>query len=116
MTTENEQSLQKRPALVPERLMQGGLVVGVEQGIQGSLMSVTGAAIERITRERIEVPPQFKLPERSVYFLDPNTRRLIMISNRENRGENKTPDKYGLFAEIVELDEEGKPHYRLSSS
>ncbi|EKD65708.1 MAG: hypothetical protein ACD_50C00009G0001, partial [uncultured bacterium] len=53
---------------------------------------------------------------RLVYFLDPNTRRLIMISNRENRGEDKTPDKYGLFAEIVELDEEGKPHYSLSTS
>jgi len=116
MATENERSLQRRPELVPENLMQGGLIVGVEPGIQGSLMSVTGAAIERITRERTEVPPQFKLPERPVYFLDPNTRRLIMISNRENRGENKTPDKYGLFAEIVELDEEGKPHYRLSSS
>jgi len=116
MASEQEQSLQKRSELVPEKLMRGGLIVGVEQGIQGSLMSVTGAAIERITRERTEVPPQFKLPERPVYFLDPNTRRLIMISNRENRGENKTPDKYGLFAEIVELDEEGKPHYRLSSS
>ena len=116
MASGQERSLQKRPDLVPERLMRGGLIVGVEQGIQGSLMSVTGAAIERITRERTEVPPQFKLPERPVYFLDPNTRRLIMISNRENRGENKTPDKYGLFAEIVELDEEGKPHYRLSSS
>lgn len=111
-----KRQIQKRPELVPERLMRGGLIVGVEQGIQGSLMSVTGAAIERITRERTEVPPQFKLPERPVYFLDPNTRRLIMISNRENRGENKTPDKYGLFAEIVELDEEGKPHYRLSTS
>lgn len=116
MANEQEQSLQKRPELVPERLMRGGLIVGVEPGIQGSLISVTGAAIERITRERTEVPPQFKLPERPVYFLDPNTRRLIMISNRENRGENKTPDKYGLFAEIVELDEEGKPHYRLSTS
>ncbi|OGH14370.1 MAG: hypothetical protein A2687_01955 [Candidatus Levybacteria bacterium RIFCSPHIGHO2_01_FULL_38_26] len=116
MTQENEQSIQKRPELVADKLIQGGLIVGVESGIQGSLMSVTGAAIERITRERTEVPPQFKLPERAVYFLDPNSRRLIMISNRENRGEDKTPDKYGLFAEIVELDEEGKPHYSLSTS
>lgn len=115
MANEQEQSLQKRPELVPERLMRGGLIVGVEQGIQGSLMSVTGAAIERITRERTEVPPQFKLPERPFYFLDPNTNRLIMISNRE-KPNPKNPNQNGLFAEIVQLDEEGNPHHFLPNS
>ena len=112
MVAENEQSLQKRPELVPDQLMRGGLIVGIEKGIQGSLMSVTGVALERITRERTEVPPQFKLPERPVYFLDPNTRRLICISNRENT----KPFKSGLFAEIVELDDKGEPSYMLSTS
>lgn len=115
MTTENEHSLQKRPDLVPERLMRGGLIVGMEQGIQGSLMSVTGAALERITRERTEVPPQLKLPERPIYFLDSNTNRLIMISNRE-KPDPKNPNQNGLFAEIVELDEEGNPHHFLPNS
>jgi hypothetical protein len=116
MSPDRERSLQRRQEAFPEKLLQGGLIVGVEQEIQGSLVSLTGAAIERITRERLEVPGQLKLPERSVYLLDPTTRRLIMISNRERVGFDKTPDKYGLFAEIVELDEEGKPSHTLSTS
>lgn len=109
---EDERSLQKRPDNLPEDLIRGGLIVGTEPSIGGSLMSVAGVAIERITRERTEVPPQFRLPERPVYFLDPNTRRLISISNREKR----QPFKSGLFAEMVELDEKGEPQYTLSTS
>lgn len=80
MSQEHGQSLARRQEGL-EKLKRGGLIVGMEPSIQGSLFNVTGAALERITRERTEVPPQFKLPERAVYFLDPNTRRLIMISN-----------------------------------
>lgn len=118
MTREDERSLAARPELTPEKLMQGGVIVGVEQNVRGSLVAMSGMALERITRERAEVPPGYKLPERPVYFLDPNSRRMISISNREytGGGERKTPDKYGLFAEVVELDEKGKPHYRLSTS
>lgn len=114
MATEKEQSLQKRLELVPENLLRGGLIVGMEQTIQGSLLSVTGGVLERITRERTEIPPKFRLPERAVYLLDPNQRRLVMISNRENIG--RGPERAGLFAEVMELDEEGNPIYMLSNS
>lgn len=112
---EVERSLQKRPELNLEQLKQGGLIVGSESSpLQGSLLNMTGIALERITRERTEVPPGIKLPERPVYFLDPVSRRLVMISNRE--GDWRKPETAGLFGEIVELDEEGKPHYLLSNS
>lgn len=112
----DERSLQKRPDLNPQ-LFRGGLIVGAESALQGPLMRMTGFALERITRERTEVPPSLRLPERPVYLFDPNTKRLVMVSNREPvERRAKTQDKYGLFAEIVELDEEGNPHYRLATS
>lgn len=114
---EDETSLAKRPELNLEQLSKGGLVVDIEPTLRGSLIDVTGIALERITRERLGENPAFKLPERTISFLDPSTRRLIMISNREDTGkeQKKTPDKFGLFAEIVELDEEGEPHFRLTT-
>lgn len=117
MAREDEQSLEKRSELNLEQLSRGGLIVGAEPAFRGSLIGVTGVALERITRERLGENPAFKLPERVVSFLDPSTRRLIIISNRENTSRReKTSDKFGLFAEIVELDEEGVPHSRLSTS
>lgn len=111
MSSEHEQSLQRRFDLVPEKLMQGGLIVGAER-ISGSLVSMTGMALERITRERMGVPPSLRLSERPVYLLDPNSKRMIMISNREPEGSPKG----GLFAEVVQLDEEGRPQHYLESS
>lgn len=112
--TEDEKSLAKRPELIPDKLKEGGVIVGVEPSVTGSLVSMSGLALERITRERLGSP--FKLPERSIYLLDPNSRRMIMITHRELFGVKKTPDKYGLFAEIVELDEDGRPIFTLSTS
>lgn len=114
MAQEDEKSLAKRPELNIDKLSKGGLIVGAEKAIRGSLMAVSGMALERITRERAGVSPELRLPERVVYFLDPLTRRMVMISNREDTG--RGVERAGLFAEIVELDEEGKPHYSLSTS
>lgn len=121
MANEGERSLVKRPELLPEKLKEGGVIVGVEPSVTGSLVSMSGLALERITRERLGSP--FKLPERPVYLLDPSTRRMIMITHRESferdidvGRKTKTSDKYGLFAEIVELDEKGKPIFTLSTS
>ncbi len=111
MSSEYEQSLQKRSDLVLEKLMRGGLIVGAEE-VRGPLVSMTGMALERITRERVGAPQSLRLPERSVYLLDPNSRRMIMISNREPEGSPKG----GLFAEVVQLDDEGRPQYYLQSS
>lgn len=108
---EDERSLQKRPELNPD-LLKGGLIIGGDETASGSLISMTGMALERITRERVGTPPGLRLPERPVYLLDANSRRLIMISNREPAGSPKG----GLFGEVVQLDEEGKPHYYLDSS
>lgn len=114
MAHEDERSLEKRPEINLAKLSKGGVIVGKETGIQGSLMNVSGMALERITRERVGIPPELRLPERAVYFLDPATSRMVMISNREDMGRGS--ERAGLFAEIVEMDEEGKPHYRLSTS
>ncbi|MBI2011894.1 hypothetical protein HYS91_03950 [Candidatus Daviesbacteria bacterium] len=111
MNRDDENALQRRPGFTP-----GPLVVAAQSPIRTSLKLVAGAAIERITRERLETPPETLMPEHPIYILDPDTRRLICISKREDRGEGKTPDKYGLFASIVELDEEGKPKFTLSTS
>ncbi|MDO8429364.1 MAG: hypothetical protein Q7S88_01930 [Candidatus Daviesbacteria bacterium] len=113
MAADSELSLEKRPEISPE-LFKGGFIVGAETIVQGSLMSMTGFALERITRERTEVPPQFRLPERPVYFLDPNSKRMVMVTNREKFG---VPEyRNGLFAEIVEVDDDGKPRFHLSTS
>lgn len=108
---EDETSLQKRPELNLKQLKQGGLIVGADQNAKGSLMALTGMALERITRERAEVPPDQRLPENVVYLMDPDAKRLIMISRRDASPEWKS----GLFAETVELDDEGKPRFRLST-
>jgi hypothetical protein len=108
-----ESSLAKRPHIPLDQLTKGGLIVGNAETVQGSLVNMTGLALERITRERSEVPPGIQLPERPVYLIDPATRRMIMVTNREHV---PGPDyRRGLFAEIVELDEEGKPKFRLST-
>lgn len=109
---EDKRSLQIRPDNLPENLMRGGLIIGSELGIQGPLMRMTGMALERITRERVGTPPNLRLPERPVYLLDPNSRRLLMITNREP----EDSPRGGLFAEVVQLDDEGRPLYYLESS
>ncbi len=100
-----------------QRLEKGGLIRGIEP-IQGSLTTMTGFALERITRERVGAPPELKLPERVVYLLNPDSRRLIMVSNREPKDQVNfwEEPRYGLFAEVVQLDEDGKPQYYLDSS
>jgi hypothetical protein len=112
---EDKQSLEKRPEITPGPLIKG-LIEPVEgRSIQGPLVNMVGFGLERITRERAEVPKHLKLPERPVYLLDPFTRRLIMISYREP-DPRKKDYMAGLFAEIVELDKNGEPRYRLSTS
>lgn len=118
MKPEDERSLTKRPDNLPENLTRGGLIVGTDQTIRGSLMALSGLAIERITRERAELPPGQRLPENAVYFMDPDAKRLIMVSRRENypTGRGSCPDwENGLFAETVELDDEGEPRFSLST-
>ena len=102
---------------VIQRLERGGLIRGIEP-VQGSLTTMTGFALERITRERVGAPPELKLPERVVYLLNPDSRRLIMVSNREPKDQVNfwEAPRYGLFAEVVQLDEDGKPQYYLDSS
>lgn len=108
---DDEQSLVRRPNNLPEHVTSGGFIVGAEQNIQGSLMALSGIAVERISRERAEVPPDQRLPENAVYFMDQDAKRVVMVSRRDSR-----PDwKSGLFAETVELDQEGKPLFRLST-
>ncbi len=115
---EDERSIVRRSGKDIKPLMRGGLIIGGLENVQGPLVSMTGFALERITRERVGTPPHVKLPERPVYLLDPASRRLIMISNRESR-ESTIPKGrepwYGLFAEVVQLDEEGRPQYYLDS-
>jgi hypothetical protein len=48
-----------------------------------------------------------KAPERPVYIFNPDNGLLINYSLRRNRD----PAKSGLFADVVELDEDGKPRY-----
>lgn len=113
MAREDERSLQTSPDLIPQHLTQGGLIIGALEGGRGSLMNLTGMALERITRERSELPSGSRLPERSIYLLDPNSKRMILISNREYPLGDAL--KRGLFAEIVELDEKGNPRFGLST-
>lgn len=113
MATDHELSLKKRSEIAPE-LFKRGFIVGAEPAMQGSLMNMAGMALERITRERSEVPSQFRLPERPTYFLDPNSNRMVMVTNREKS--NVPEYRNGLFAEIVEVDDQGNPKFRLSTS
>jgi len=56
-----------------------------------------------------------KSPERPIYIFNPDSRLLISYSMRhiEDDPENKSP-RSGLFAEVVELDEEGKLKHGVS--
>lgn len=50
------------------------------------------------------------VPERPVYIFNPDSRLLISYALRRD----KNPARSGLFAEVVELDEEGKPRHGVS--
>jgi hypothetical protein len=113
---DNEKSLERRPEIIPGPLIKGPIKPVEGESFQGPLINMVGFGLERITRQRAEVPEHLKLPERPVYFLDPRTSRLVMISHREYEYEASWDYRAGLFAEIVELDENGKPQCRLSTS
>jgi hypothetical protein len=51
-----------------------------------------------------------KSPERPTYIFNPETRLLINYALRRN----EDPAKSGLFADVVELNEDGKPRYGVS--
>ena len=56
-----------------------------------------------------------KAPERPIYIFNPDSRLLISYAMRHIEGDtdNNSP-RSGLFAEVVELDEEGKPKHGVS--
>jgi len=51
-----------------------------------------------------------KSPERPIYIFNPDSRLLINYALRRNQD----PSKSGLFADVVELDDEGKPRHGVS--
>ncbi len=106
----NEERRGQLPSIIPNEEI-------TEPVIQAPLMEVLGIALERITRERSGIDEEIGLPERAVYLLDPNKRRLLMVSQRQQVGKaSVSAGTSGLFAEIVELDEEDQPLFRLTGS
>lgn len=104
MIHEGEQSLQKRTDLIPTHILKGGLIEAVVGEPERRMDGIVKRHLDRVALLQARGDTS---PERPVYIFNPDSRLLINYSLR--RDEN--PDCSGLFAEIVELDEEGKPRH-----
>lgn len=108
MTHEGEQSLQRRPDLIPEEILRGGLVEGAVGEPERSMDGMIGRHLDRIALLSARGDTA---PERPIYIFNPDSKLLIKYALR--RDEN--PARSGLFADVVELDKDGKPRYGVST-
>lgn len=101
-----------------ELLKTGGLIEASVGGLQGSMDTLVGEHLADIALKQARGDTK---PERVTYILNPDSRLLISYANRnypiDNTGrEGVKPYVNGLFGEVVELDEEGRPRYGVSTA
>lgn len=87
-----------------DRLREGGLISHVLSGPERSMDRMISSHLERVA---ILQARGDTVPERPMYIFNPDSRLLINYSLRRDAN----PARSGLFAEVVELDEKGKPRH-----
>lgn len=88
---------------------QGGLIVAAVSSAEPSMDRIIGGHLANIAMLESRGDT---VPERPLYVFNPDTRILINYALR--RPKDKDPAKTGLFADVVELSEEGKPRHGVS--
>lgn len=104
---EDERSLQKRPDLIPDQLLRGGLIEGQIGEPQQSMDRMILGHLDRVA---LLAARGDTARERAMYIFNPDSRLLINYTSRRHFN----PAFSGLFADIVELDEEGNPRHGVS--
>lgn len=90
-----------------EQFKAGGIIEGAISGYEPSMDRVIGGHLANVAMLEARGDTS---PERPVYMFNPDTGLLINYALRRN----KDPAKSGLFADVVELDAEGKPRHGVS--
>ena len=90
-----------------DRLREGGLISHVLSGPERSMDRMISGHLERLA---ILQARGDTIPERPMYVFNPDSRLLIKYSLRRDIN----PSRGGLFAEVVELDEKGKPRHGVN--
>ncbi len=89
-----------------DRLREGGLISHALSGPERSMDRMISGHLERVA---ILQARGDTIPERPMYVFNPDSRLLIKYSLRRDTN----PARSGLFAEVVELDEKGKPRHGI---
>jgi len=89
-----------------DRLREGGLISHALSGPERSMDRMISGHLERVA---ILQARGDTIPERPMYVFNPDSRLLIKYSLRRDAN----PARSGLFAEVVELDEKGKPRHGI---
>jgi len=90
-----------------DRLREGGLISRALSGPERSMDRMISGHLERVA---ILQARGDTIPERPMYVFNPDSRLLIKYSLRRDAD----PARSGLFAEVVELDEKGKPRHGVN--
>lgn len=95
-----------------EPLQRGGLI---EQFVGEPERSMDRIIQTHLDRVALLEARGDKAPERPIYIFNPDSRLLISYAMRHIEGDSDNKSsRSGLFAEVVELDEEGKPKHGVS--
>lgn len=90
-----------------ERLREGGIVLGALSGPEQSMDNFVQSHLASVALLNAQGDQR---PERPYYIYNPANGTLINYALRRDHN----PDRAGLFADIVELDNNGKPRHGLT--
>lgn len=87
--------------------LAGGLIEGAVGGLERSMVTLVQSHLTEVALLQAKGDIA---PERPFYIFNPDTGLLINYAYRHD----KDPARTGLFADVVELDADGKPRYGVS--
>jgi hypothetical protein len=90
-----------------DRVKAGGLIESAAGGLERSMDSLVQGHLAQVAMLEARGDTA---PERPFYIFNPDTGLLINYAYRHD----EDPAKTGLFADVVELDEDGKPRQGVS--
>lgn len=90
-----------------DRMKQGGLI---SHAIGEPQRGMDGMIKQHLDRVALLEARGDRQPERPIYIFNPDSRLLINYAYRRH----PNPDRTGLFANVVELDEKGRPRHGVS--
>lgn len=104
---DDERSIVPRQGVDIERLKEGGLISEVVGPPEKSMDGMVQRHLDRVALLQARGD---RLPERPMYIFNPDTKLLINYALRRGRDQARS----GFFADIVELDDEGRPRHGVS--